>query len=130
MPEQSDWHTARVPMAISSVASLMAWLPLIEPFDPPTCMLRGWASGITPSEPGDSTTTPLMRSASARMDSANLRPPPPTLMTMRSCAPMRAAASTKTAGSAATTGGISTACGRAARLIVTFTGWVLIGMSR
>jgi hypothetical protein len=37
-----DWHTARVPTARSRSAGPMAWLPLIEPFDPPTVMLWEW----------------------------------------------------------------------------------------
>src|SRR6202158_424112 len=68
MPEQSAWQTAREPTTISSSASAIAKLPLIEPFEPPTCMFCACPSGSTPVELGDSPTAAPATCASCPTD--------------------------------------------------------------
>ena len=123
MPEQSAWHTAREPITISSSPLPIAWLPLIDPLLPPTCMFCGWASGSTPVDPGDSTTAAPTRSASARMGAANSRPPPPTFITMRECAAIRSAASRSRAASATAALDTRSRSGNPARL----RSWMILG---
>ncbi len=130
MPEQSAWQTAREPMTISSSASPMAKLPLIEPFEPPTCMFWAWASGSTPVEPGDSTTAAPAASARRRTAASWPRLPPPALIATLPVWAMSAAAASSASSSAGASTGRTGFAGKALRLTVVTIGWVLSGSKR
>ena len=130
MPEQSAWHTAREPMTISSSASAMAKLPLMEPLEPPTCMFWACASGSTPVEPGESTTAAPAASARRRTAASWPRVPPPALIATLRAAAISVGGLLDGRVGAGARGGSRGRSGRAARLTVRRAGWVLSGRSR
>ena len=127
IPEQSLWHTPRLPTMTRSSASRIAKLPLMEPLEPPTCTFCGCASGITPVEPGLSTTAAPAASANARSCVANGREPPPAFTATLSAPATSAAARERNSRSAGTVGANAGATGRASSRSVVSCGWVLSG---
>ena len=92
VPEQSLWHTARLPTTTSRSASSIAKLPLMLPLEPPTCRFCAWPSGSTPVEPGLSTTAAPASSENSRISRAKGRAPPPALSATRRAPATSAAA--------------------------------------
>ena len=127
VPEQSLWHTARLPMTTSRSASSIAKFPLTVPLEPPTCRFCGWSSGITPVEPGLSTTAAPARSANSRIARAKGRAPPPALTATRRAPATSAAACAYASSATGAAGENAGAAGRASSRIGVCAGWVLMG---